>query len=104
MNWTDITDDGRTYCMKHLHGFIQRYDIAGQEVAITFNFGLHVFTDDKGNGRPIVFRQRATTRAASKTISAYEVDSWGRSTLPKGPLYNLRYVLEMRNTRRKIGK
>jgi len=42
--------------MKHLHEFTQRYNIASQEVEITFNFGFHVFTDDKGNGRPIVFR------------------------------------------------
>lgn len=31
-------------------------------------------------------------------VSAYEVDTWGRSGLPsKGPLFNVRYVLEKRN-------
>lgn len=30
-------------------------------------------------------------------ISAYEVDTWGRHSLPKGKAFNTRYVLEMRN-------
>lgn len=31
-------------------------------------------------------------------VSAYEVETWGRSGLPsKGPVFNVRYVLEKRN-------
>ncbi|WP_445672303.1 hypothetical protein [Pseudomonas inefficax] len=30
-------------------------------------------------------------------ISAYQVDPWGRSGMPKGQLFNVRYILEKRN-------
>lgn len=32
-----------------------------------------------------------------RIISAYEVNEWGRGTLPKGKPHNVRYILEMRN-------
>lgn len=32
-----------------------------------------------------------------RVISAYEVDTWGRPSLPKGRPFNVRYILEMRN-------
>lgn len=30
-------------------------------------------------------------------VSAYEVESWGRSSMPKGQLMSVRYILEKRN-------
>ncbi|MFK3818095.1 hypothetical protein ACI2KG_16065 [Pseudomonas sp. NPDC089407] len=30
-------------------------------------------------------------------ISAYQVDAWGRTSMPKGQLFNVRYILEKRN-------
>lgn len=30
-------------------------------------------------------------------ISAYQVDPWGRTSMPKGQLFNVRYILEKRN-------
>ena len=32
-----------------------------------------------------------------RVISAYEVDNWGRHSLPKGKPFNVRYILQKRN-------
>ncbi|MFF7061610.1 hypothetical protein [Pseudomonas sp. NPDC008258] len=49
----------------------------------------------------IFFEIRKLTEAKDNLrvniISAYEVDSWGRASMPKGQLLNVRYVLEKRN-------
>lgn len=44
-------------------------------------------------------RKRANERDHLRVniISAYEIDPWGRSSMPKGRLLNVRYVLEKRN-------
>lgn len=56
MQWNDIKIGDRTYSMAHLQPFDLVYDIAGEEVTVKFEFGLHCFTDDKGNGHLIQHR------------------------------------------------
>lgn len=36
-------------------------------------------------------------RLKLNVVSAYEVDQWGRTTLPKGKAYKMRYVLDRRH-------
>ncbi|MEE1921324.1 hypothetical protein V0R50_00115 [Pseudomonas sp. 148P] len=37
-----------------------------------------------------------------RVISAYEVATWGRHSLPKGKPHNVRYILEMRNAGKSV--
>lgn len=159
MRWEDLTVDGKKVCMAHLQPTARAYQLAACNVCVEFTFGLHCFSDKKGNGPLIVHpkvrekRYFCSTRySLSKqlidyidrrfidskvrahfagqnnrryfcldaheyaiffeirkplnrenflrlnVVSAYEVEPWGRSGLPsKGPLYNVRYVLEKRN-------
>lgn len=141
--------------MKHLHPFELVFNLAGASVTVRFEFGLHCFTDDKGNGEIISFRgerryfcmdryqcstqlrdyierrffdgvavpyfvknnQRyfcldlhdyaiffsiskprdLTNTLKLRIISAYDVATWGRHSLPRGKPHKVRYILEMRN-------
>lgn len=155
MNWQDITDNGRVYCMSHLRPFSQSFTIGGSVIDIRFTFGFHCFTDEKGNGKLIsnqgeernfspdrwesskeirnwitkrlltdkvipfnnsqqkrryfcldlydyaIFLQiskpvNTTNKLKIMVVSAYEVDPWGESTLPKGKRQNLDWVLKQR--------
>ncbi|RMQ78615.1 hypothetical protein ALP98_100860 [Pseudomonas viridiflava] len=155
MRWKDIKIGDRTFSMAHLQPFDLTFDVALQQVTVKFEFGLHCFTDDKGNGHLIHYRgerryfcserydcstqlveyiqkrffqglavpfytensqryfcldlhdyaiffsiskpQGTTNLLKLRVISAYEVATWGRPTLPKGKPHNVRYILEMRN-------
>lgn len=154
MSWTDITDNGRVYSMAHLRPFTRVFRIHDAEITISFTFGFHCFTDEKGRGR-LIFNQgeqrnfspdrweasqqlrgwiyermldaRVTLHRTSNQrryfcldlydyavffqitkpvgttntlkiviISAYPLDSWGRSSMPKGQNQNLSWVLSQR--------
>lgn len=155
MRWGDVTDtDGRVYSLAHLQPFTEVFRIDEIDITITFTFGFHCFTDEKGNGKWIDCRGEHRSFAkdrleASKElpnwirtrmldatarmfitdkqrryfcldiydyalifqiskpqntenvlkmlmITAYEVDQWGLSSLPKGPRHNLSWILSQR--------
>lgn len=50
--WRDIVAGGRTYDMTHLHPFEMSTVIGDVDVRLSVNFGWHVFTDEKGQGKP----------------------------------------------------
>lgn len=56
MRWKDIRIGTRTFSMAHLQPFDLAFDIANERVVVKFEFGLHCFTDDKGNGHLIRHR------------------------------------------------
>ncbi|PHN23037.1 hypothetical protein [Pseudomonas sp. ICMP 561] len=146
--------------MAHLQPFEMVFDVAGEQVTVTFEFSFHCFTDDKGNGPLQRFRHETryfcadryhcskqlrdyierrfyrgmavpyyvensqryfcldlhdyaiffsiskplntTNLLKLRVISAYDVATWGRTTLPRGKPHNVRYILEMRNTGKNI--
>jgi hypothetical protein len=51
--WGDIESGGKVYAMSHLHPFEMETEIGGEALKIQVNFGWHVFTDEKGNGKLI---------------------------------------------------
>ncbi|WP_459749411.1 hypothetical protein [Pseudomonas sp. 3A(2025)] len=156
MEWQDLIVNGKSYSMARLQPFVRVYAIAGEQVTVRFEFGLHCFTDDKGSGEQIHHKgeiryfsldryecsqqlnnyidrrffegcavphnskkggrryfcldlhdyaiffsiskpQGTTNRLRIFVISAYEVEQWGRHSLPKGRPFNVRYILEKRN-------
>lgn len=154
MGWTDITDDGRVYSMAHLRPFTRVFKIAEVDIAISFTFGFHCFTDEKGNGKLISNRGEKRNFSTARweasqqlrewicermlsarvtlhrspsqrryfcldlydyavffqitkpentmnllkiiIVSAYPLDQWGRSSMPKGQNQNLAWVLGQR--------
>ena len=155
MRWGDVIDtDGKVYSLAHLQPFTGIFRIEEVDITISFTFGFHCFTDEKGNGKwidcrgerrsfapdrweaskelPTWIRERmleATVRLFISNkqrryfcldiydyalifqttkpqntentlkmllITAYEVDQWGLSSLPKGPRHNLSWVLRQR--------
>ena len=155
MRWGDVTDtDGKVYSLAHLQPLTEVFQIDGVDITITFTFGFHCFTDEKGNGKWIDCRGERRSFAKDRLesskelpswirlrmldatvrmfisdkqrryfcmdiydyalifqitkpqntentlkmlmITAYEVDQWGWSSLPKGPRHNLSWVISQR--------
>lgn len=92
----------RYHCSNQLRDYIERRFFAG--VAVPHNSknggGQRYFCLDL-HDYAIFFSisKPAGTSNLLKlhVISAYEVDNWGRHSLPKGRPFNVRYILEMRN-------
>nr|WP_247839909.1 hypothetical protein [Pseudomonas sp. MWU12-3103b] len=60
MEWKDLNIGGRQYSMEHLQPFELVFEVAGNQLVVKFEFGLHCFTDDKGHGQLI--RHRGESR------------------------------------------
>ncbi|MFW9268783.1 hypothetical protein ACLK1G_16505 [Pseudomonas sp. NR3] len=45
---------------------------------------------------------KTTNQLKLRIISAYDVATWGRTTLPRGKPHNVRYILEMRNAGKNV--
>ncbi len=56
MYWNSIVEGKKTYLLTHLHPYTFKILISGVFVTIKVFYGFHVFTDDKGNGKEIHFR------------------------------------------------
>lgn len=46
--------------------------------------------------------ENSTNLLKLRVISAYEVATWGRHSLPRGKPHNVRYILEMRNAGKSV--
>jgi hypothetical protein len=56
MQWNDLVINGATRSMAHLQPFEMLFDIAGQPLNVRFEFGFHCFSDDKGDGEPLLHK------------------------------------------------
>lgn len=54
MKWSDVESDGIEYSLSHLQPFSMEVAVGSRVIEVRVTFGLHVFTDEKGNGCPIV--------------------------------------------------
>ncbi|BET44307.1 hypothetical protein ACH54D_20645 [Atlantibacter hermannii] len=150
--WGDVSYNGKTYDLTHLHPFNFNATISGAQVSINVVFGNHCFTDEKGDGVPLpggryfcearyhaslelprILQERLVNGHVvphfSKTsnevyyysevndyaiffdlrqdpqnpnglvmfiMSAYEVDQWGKSGLPRGTAVKFNYIGHLR--------
>ncbi|CAM3960920.1 hypothetical protein [Serratia silvae] len=53
-SWGDVSYNGKTYDLKHLHPFSFQAKINGADVAVSVAFSNHCFTDKKGEGSPLM--------------------------------------------------
>lgn len=78
--WSDITCGNKLYSMAHLHKRTECIFLNGREITINFTFGSHVFTDEKGVGKPILIRGEERYFCVQRyTESFYIVDRILRS-------------------------
>lgn len=54
MRWRDVESRGVVYSLQHLHPFTTTVQVGHRAIDLVVKFGFHVFTDEKGNGRPLV--------------------------------------------------
>jgi len=95
----------RYHCSQQLHDYIRKRFFDGLAVPHFvknnqryFCLDLHDYAIFFSISKP----QGTTNRLKLRVISAYEVDSWGRPTLPRGKPHNVRYILEMRNAGKSV--
>lgn len=118
--FTDDKGHGELVCFKHERRYFcaHRYDCSKQlrdYMERRFYEGLAVPYFINGNQRYYCLdlhdyamffsiRKPENTRNLLKlrVISAYEVATWGRHSLPKGKPHNVRYILEMRNAGKSV--
>ena len=92
--------ESRYACSKQLRDYIERRFFTGMAVAHFvknsqryFCLDLHDYAIFFSISKPAGTENQLKLRV----ISAYEVETWGRHSLPRGKPYNVRYILEMRN-------
>lgn len=146
--WHDVSYNGKTYDLKHLHPFSFQTTLNGVAVNISVVFSNHCFTDKKGDGQPLfgdryfcearyqcslnlprllqehlvnghvvphfdkgsnevyyyaaihdyaVFFDLRPDRGSPGGLtlfvtSAYEVDQWGKDTMPRGKAVKFNYI------------
>ncbi|XXA33164.1 hypothetical protein WDL38_10315 [Xanthomonas arboricola pv. pruni] len=56
MHWGNVTSGGVTYSLTHLHPFTVPVPVGSRVISLHVTFGFHVFTDEKGNGKPLTHR------------------------------------------------
>ncbi|MFQ1586718.1 hypothetical protein ACJWP2_26065 [Klebsiella pneumoniae] len=151
-SWRDVTYKGKKYDLKHLHPFTFKAKINDAEVKISVAFSNHCFTDQKGEGKPLMsgryfcedryqcslelprilqqhlinghivphwdrnsnevyyyahifdyaifFDLRPNANNPGELImfvtSAYELDEWGKGTVPKGTAVKFDYISHLR--------
>jgi len=82
MRWGDITDtDGRVYSLAHLQPFTEVFRIEEVDITITFTFGFHCFTDEKGNGKWIDNRGERRSFAPDRWNASKELQGWIRERM-----------------------
>lgn len=90
----------RYECSKQLEPYIRKRFYEGKVAAFYSDNNQRFFCLDV-HDYAIFFSiskpNQTTNRLKLRVVSAYDVATWGRSSLPRGKVYNVRYVLERRN-------
>lgn len=95
----------RYHCSTQLRDYIERRFYHGLAVPYYvennqryFCLDLHDYAIFFSISKP----QNTTNKLKLRVISAYDVATWGRHTLPRGKPQNVRYILEMRNAGKNV--
>nr|WP_226503125.1 hypothetical protein [Pseudomonas sp. MWU16-30317] len=91
----------RYHCSTQLRNYFERRFFSGAAVPHNsrkggqryFCLDLHDYAIFFSISKP----SGTTNLLKLRVISAYEVESWGRTSLPRGKPFNVRYILQMRN-------